>query len=91
MINLGIFIISNAMPTIIQSIISAKNVFYFSKDLDYILPLQLKPREILISKLNVILVTEYVMELIFAVAPIIVYGILTSAGAMFYIVSLLVF
>ena len=30
------------------------------------------------------------MELIFAVAPITVYGILTSAGAMYYIVSLLV-
>lgn len=87
---IGIFLLGLALLTIIQSIISATNVFYFSKDLDYILPLPLKPREILISKLNVILVTEYVMELIFAVAPIIVYGILTSAGAMFYIVSLLV-
>ena len=87
---IGIFLLGLALLTIIQSIISATNVFYFSKDLDYILPLPLKPREILISKLNVILVTEYVMELIFAVAPIIVYGILTSAGPMFYIVSLLV-
>ena len=87
---IGIFLLGLALLTIIQSIISATNVFYFSKDLDYILPLPLKPREILISKLNVILVTEYVMELIFAVAPITVYGILTSAGAMFYIVSLLV-
>lgn len=87
---IGIFLLGLALLTIIQSIISATNVFYFSKDLDYILPLPLKPREILISKLNVILVTEYVMELIFAVAPITVYGILTSAGPMFYIVSLLV-
>ena len=87
---IGIFLIALAMLTLIQSIISATNVFYFSKDLDYILPLPLKPRDILISKLNVILVTEYVMEIIFAVAPIIVYGILTSAGPMFYIVALLV-
>lgn len=87
---IGIFLLGLALLTIIQSIISATNVFYFSKDLEYIFPLPLKPREILISKLNVILVTEYVMELIFAVAPIIVYGILTSAGVMFYIVSLLV-
>lgn len=87
---IGIFLLGLALLTIIQSIISATNVFYFSKDLEYILPLPLKPKEILISKLNVILVTEYVMELIFAVAPIIVYGILTSAGVMFYIVSLLV-
>ena len=87
---IGIFLLGLALLTIIQSIISATNVFYFSKDLDYILPLPLKPREILISKLNVILVTEYVMEVMFAVAPIIVYGILTSAGAIYYIVSLLV-
>lgn len=87
---IGIFLLGLALLTIIQSIISATNVFYFSKDLEYILPLPLKPREILISKLNVILVTEYIMELIFAVAPIIVYGVLTSAGAMFYIISLLV-
>ena len=87
---IGIFLLALALLTLIQSIISATNVFYFSKDLDYILPLPLKPREILISKINVILVTEYIMEIMFAVAPIIVYGILTSAGPMFYIVSLLV-
>lgn len=87
---IGVFLLGLALLTIIQSIISATNVFYFSKDLEYILPLPLKPNEILISKLNVILVTEYVMELLFAVAPITVYGILTSAGVMFYIISLLV-
>lgn len=87
---IGVFLLGLALLTIIQSIISATNVFYFSKDLEYILPLPLKPNEILISKLNVILVTEYIMELLFAVAPIAVYGILTSAGVMFYIISLLV-
>ncbi len=87
---IGVFLLGLALLTIIQSIISVTNVFYFSKDLEYILPLPLKPNEILISKLNVILVTEYVMELLFAVAPITAYGILTSAGVMFYIISLLV-
>ena len=87
---IGIFLLALAMLTLIQSIISATNVFYFSKDLDYILPLPLKPSEILVSKLNVILVTEYIMEIMFALAPIIVYGILTSAGPIFYIVALLV-
>lgn len=87
---IGIFLLALAMLTLIQSIISATNVFYFSKDLDYILPLPLKSSEILVSKLNVILVTEYIMEIMFALAPIIVYGILTSAGPIFYIVALLV-
>ena len=87
---IGIFLLALAMLTLIQSIISATNVFYFSKDLDYILPLPLKSSEILVSKINVILVTEYIMEIMFALAPIIVYGILTSAGPIFYIVALLV-
>lgn len=87
---IGIFLLGLALLTIIQSIISATNVFYFSKDIEYILPLPLKPKEILISKLNVILITEYIMEIIFAVTPITIYGILTLQGPMFYIISLLV-
>ena len=87
---IGIFLLALALLTILQSIVGATNVFYFSKDLEFILPLPLKPREILIAKLNVILVTEYIMEILFAVAPIITYGVLTSAGPMFYIISLLV-
>lgn len=87
---IGIFLLGLALLTIIQSFVSATNVFYFSKDLEYILPLPLKPCEILISKLNVILITEYIMEILFAIVPLTLYGILTSAGAMFYIVSLLV-
>lgn len=87
---IGIFLLGLALLTIIQSIISATNVFYFSKDIEYILPLPLKPKEILISKLNVILITEYIMEIIFAVTPITIYGIMTLQGPMFYIISLLV-
>ncbi|MFR8146304.1 MAG: putative ABC transporter permease subunit [Clostridia bacterium] len=87
---IGIFLLGLALLTIIQSIISSTNVFYFSKDIEYILPLPLKPKEILISKLNVILITEYIMEIIFAVTPITTYGIITLQGPMFYIISLLV-
>lgn len=87
---IGIFLLGLALLTIIQSIISATNVFYFSKDIEYILLLPLKPKEILISKLNVILITEYIMEIIFAVTPITIYGIITLQGPMFYIISLLV-
>lgn len=87
---IGIFLLGLALLTIIQSIISSTNVFYFSKDIEYILPLPLKPKEILISKLNVILITEYIMEIIFAVTPITIYGIITLQGPMFYIISLLV-
>lgn len=87
---IGIFFLGLALLTIIQSIISATNIFYFSKDIEYILPLPLKPKEILISKLNVILITEYIMEIIFAITPITLYGIITGQGVLFYIIPLLV-
>ena len=85
---IGIFFLGLALLTIIQSIISATNIFYFSKDIEYILPLPLKPKEILISKLNVILITEYIMEIIFAITPITLYGIITGQGVLFYIIGI---
>ena len=87
---IGMFLIGIAFFIILQGIISATNVFYFSKDLEYILPLPLKPTEILVAKLNVILITEYVVEIIFGLAPILIYGILTSAGISYYIIAFLV-
>lgn len=87
---IGMFLMGVALFIIIQGMVSATNVFYFSRDLEYILPLPLKPREILISKLNVILITEYIVELLFAVVPIIIYGVLTAVGIQYYIISFLV-
>lgn len=87
---IGMFLMGVALFIIIQGMVSATNVFYFSRDLEYILPLPLKPREILISKLNVILITEYIVELLFAVVPIIIYGVLTAVGIQYYIISFLI-
>ena len=87
---IGLFLMGIAIFIIVQAMISATNVFYFSKDLEYILPLPLKPREIMISKFNVILITEYVIEFIFALVPIIIYGILTSGGILYYLITFLV-
>ena len=87
---IGLFLMGIAIFIIVQAMISATNVFYFSKDLEYILPLPLKPREIMISKFNVILITEYVIEFIFALVPIIIYGILTSGGILYYLIAFLV-
>ena len=87
---IGIFLIGIAFFIILQGVVSATNVFYFSKDLEYILPLPLKPTEILISKLNVILITEYVVEILFGLIPMIMFGILTSAGITYYIIAFLV-
>lgn len=87
---LGIFFLAIAFLLIFQSIFTAMNVFYFSKDIEYVLPLPLKPREILQAKLNTVLVTEYITEIIFGVVPLCLYGILTGASVLYYIMTILV-
>lgn len=91
---LGLFFLVLAAFMLIQNIFSSLNVLYFAKDIEYLLPLPIKPREMVQAKLNTILITEYIMELIIGITPLIIYGILTGAGILYYfamIIILLVF
>ncbi len=73
-----------------QAILICSNVFYFSKDLEYILPLPIKPIELLIAKfINVISIT-YCMELIFLVMPLFIYGVLIVKSLLYFPVMILV-
>ena len=67
------------------------SVFYFSKDIENILPLPLTPTQILSSKFVVTLVYEYFMEAIFLVPVIVDSGIKSSANVLYYIVSIFMF
>lgn len=67
------------------------SVFYFSKDIESLLPLPLKPSEILAAKFTVTLVYEYLTELIFLAPVLISFGISSNAGFMYYLYSILVF
>lgn len=70
------------------------NIFYFSKDIEYVLPFPVKPRQILMAKFNVMLITENITGIIFGLVPLILYGILTGANILYYImatIALLVF
>ena len=70
---------------IIQSIMLCTNIFYFSKDIEDILFLPIKPIEILISKINTLIFILYNTETIFGLIPFIIYGIYTNMGLLFYI------
>ena len=87
---LGVFLLVIALFIIIQTVFSALNIFYFSKDITYILPLPIKPWQIVTAKLITLLITQYIVEFVVSLAPIIVYGVLTSAGVGFYFCSVIV-
>jgi ABC-2 type transport system permease protein len=74
---------------IFTTIFSQINVFYFSKDITYLLPLPLKPKEIFLAKFNILLVYEYFIEIVFVVPTFIIYGVTTNAGILYYLYALI--
>lgn len=77
--------------SLFQAIIYSLNILYFSKDVEFLLPLPLKPIHIVMSKFNVLLIAEYFLEIMIFSIPIIVYGVLTSCNISFYFMVILVF
>ena len=87
---LGVLLLAIAGLTIFQTIFSTINIFYFSKDVEYVLPLPLRPWQIIAAKFNTLIIVEYFTEMLFVLAPLIVYGVLTAASPMFYVFGFLV-
>ena len=87
---IGLILLAIAGFVLIQSIFSAINILYYSKDNEYILPLPIKPSEIVASKTNVLLITEYFVIAIIGLIPLSIYGILTSASGAYYIAMAIV-
>ena len=75
--------------SVIQTIFSSINILYFTKDNEYLLPLPLKPYQIILARTNVMLIAEYVIIFLIGLIPLILYGILTGAGVLFYITMVL--
>jgi len=67
------------------------SIFYFSKDIENLLPLPLRPSEILAAKFTVALFYEYLTEFIFLAPILIGFGIAGKAGLMYCIYSLIIF
>lgn len=83
----------NLFPTILmfflifQVSLASTNVYYFSKNLELVLPLPVKSEELLISKFNTIVLNLYFSEILFVFFPLLIYGILTSMNYVYYIFS----
>lgn len=86
---IGLILLMTIGFTLFQSIFSSINVLYFTKDSEYILPLPLKPSEIILARTNVIIIMEYIVELIISLVPLIIYGVMTGAGIIYYITMLI--
>lgn len=87
---LGIILMGVAMFVMLQTIFSGISLLYYTKDNEHILPLPIKSSQIIMAKTNVLIITEYIMESIIGLIPLILYGILTGAGILYYITMTIV-
>lgn len=87
---LGIILMGVAMFVMLQTIFSGISLLYYTKDNEHILPLPIKSSQIIMAKTNVLIITEYIIESIIGLIPLILYGILTGAGILYYITMTIV-
>ncbi len=67
------------------------SAFYFSRDLDLLIPLPVAPAEVLSSKFSVILVNEYLTAAPLVLPVLIVYGILSRSGPLYWLRAVAVY
>lgn len=65
--------------------------FYFSMDIENLLPLPFKASQILGAKLAVVVIYEYITQLIIFLPIVISYGIKSNASAVYYIYNLVIY
>jgi ABC-2 type transport system permease protein len=63
--------------------------FYFSQDLESLVPLPLKPYEVIGGKFAVVTVNEYLTSVPILLPPLIIYGIGTGQGLFYWLKGLL--
>lgn len=88
-LSLGLSVVS--MAVFFFGIFYVMSVFYFSKDIESLLPLPLRPSEILAAKFTVVLCYEYLTELVFLAPVLIGFGIAAKSGLLYYLYGILIF
>ena len=76
--------------SIIQTVITSLNILYFSKDLEFLLPLPISSIKIVISKLICLIISQYLMIALLILPGVIIYGYLLQLNYLYYIVAAIV-
>ena len=67
------------------------SAFYFSRDLEMLIPLPLRPSEVMTSKFAVIMINEYLTVAAVVLPVVITFGVLVKGGVGFWANALLVY
>ncbi len=67
------------------------SAFYFSRDLELLIPLPLKPVQVMASKFTIILINEYLTVMVIVVPVLAVFGVMAGAGPVYWVSAVLVY
>lgn len=87
---INLWIVSMVSFIIMRAIFTSINVLFFSKDIEFLLPLPIKPYKIVMAKLNYLIISEYFMCGVILLPALLVYGFLMNLNLWFYILSILI-
>ncbi|MCI8759937.1 MAG: hypothetical protein HFJ34_02235 [Clostridia bacterium] len=91
---LNVYFFLLAIFLLFQTILVCANIFFFSKDIEKVLHMPIKPIELLLAKFNTLLSMLYVSEIVFGMVPLTLFGLLTNVHFAFYfweIIILMIF
>ena len=79
------------ITTIVFAVFSVVSVFYLSKDSEYLLPMPISAKDIMMSKFLVSLMNEYYILFMFILPCLVGVGVGIDAGLMYYLFAMIVF
>ena len=82
---------ATAMVVFVFGFFYVINVFYFANDIENLLPLPLRPSEILAAKFTVALIYEYLTEILFLLPILVAYGLKAGVTIQFVLYALAIF
>lgn len=88
---LGLFVSAGVTVVFFFGFMYIISVFYFSSDIEKILPLPLYPEQVIGAKFLVTMIYEYLFLGVIVLPPLLVYGIRSGAGAAFFLTLAAVF
>lgn len=81
---LNAYLLIMAIIIMFQQILASTNIYYFSKDLEYILPFPIKPVELLMARFNMLISISYTSILMFVLIPLLLYGMMVAQSLLYY-------
>ncbi|MDG4656984.1 ABC transporter permease [Ectobacillus antri] len=88
---LGIGLAVASIWVFLTSVTSVLTVFYYEDDIENLLPLPLQPSQIVTAKFLTVLLTQYVLSSFFVIPILVIYGVLSGAGIVYYLYSVVIY